>query len=485
MSPLPFPARLSASVRDAAKVSLAGLPLLFAPFFLMALPPGLRFRHRVYTPGETFWLCVCGCLAALPTCREAVLRLRAECAARGLPLPSVSTAAFCRAKKKLPLPWLVGLSGKIAAALENKAPKSWLWLGHTVKLIDGTTLRLADTPSNQARWPQAKSQKPACGFPTMRLVGVFTLATGALLAWATGPLADGEPRLLVEMLLAAFAKGDIALRDRGFSGYGIAAFLHARGVHTVTRIHQRLAVSITTVRRLGTGDRVVRWARPKTPNAGFTQEQWEALPPHLDVRLVTVRIDIPGRRTRKYTILTTLLDARRCPAAALAELYRRRWEVELCLRHIKTTLAFGELRALSPEMALRELAMALIAYNLLRGLMATAAAQHHADPATISFAATVQTLRQFAPALARGRRASRALLQTIADCRLRPRPGRTEPRALKRRGKGYALLNKPRRDMIDTPHRSRHSSTNKTARIPRRRSTPLQNDEPAVIVRMA
>lgn len=485
MSPLPFPARLSASARDAAKVTLAGLPLLFEPFFLMVLPPGLRFRHRVYTPEVTFWLCVCGCLAALPTCREAVLRLRAELAARGLPLPSVSTAAFCRAKMRLPLPWLEGLSGKIAAVLENKASKGWLWLGHTVKLIDGTTLRHADTPSNQARWPQAESQKPGCGFPTMRLVGVFSLATGALLKWATGPLADGEPRLLVGKLLAAFSKGDIALRDRGFSGYGIAALLLARGVHTVTRIHQRLSVSITTVRRLAAGDRVVRWVRPKAPNAGFTREQWEALPPHIDVRLVTVRIDIPGHRTRSYMILTTLLDAGRFPAAALAGLYRRRWEVELCLRHIKTTLPFAELRALSPEMALRELAMALIAYNLLRGLMATAAAQHHADPATISFAATVQALRQFAPILAKGRRTSRALLQTIADCRIRPRPGRTEPRAVKRRSKGYALLNKPRRDMVEIPHRSRHSSPNRTARIPRRRSTHLRNDEPAVIVRTA
>lgn len=485
MIPLPFPARLGSSALRASRVSLAGLALLSAPFLKVVPPKDPRRRNRVYTPELVFWLCVRGCLAALSTCREAVLGLRAEYAVRGLDLPSVSTSAFCRAKRKLPLPWLEGLSGKIAAALESDAVKSWRWLGHTVKVIDGTTLSLADTPANQARWPQSQSQKPGCGFPTMRLVGVFSLATGALLARAIGPLATGERALFTAGLLPSLAKGDIVLQDRGLSGYGMAALLFTRGIQVVTRIHQRLSVSITTVRRNAPGDRIVRWVKPAKPTGKFTGEEWDALPAFIEARVITVRIDIPGCRTPNYTILTTLLGHKRYPAADLAELYRRRWLAELCFRHIKTTMGFGELRALSPEMVLRELALDLVAYNLLRCLMATAAAAHRTDPSALSLAATIQALRQFAQSPGRGSRFIQALLQTIADCRLRHRPGRTEPRAVKRRGKGYPLLNKHRREMIDIPHRSRYSSPKKRAAKPRRRTTPLPHEQPAVIVRAA
>jgi hypothetical protein len=450
--------RTAAALRRACALGPTALAEAFSRLFEIGEPRSAKGRRRLYPLHVTLFLLLSQCLSIAVSCREAVLLLRASRAAAGLPLPGTGTAAYCRARKRLPPAWLESILAAQAAALVNGVPERWRWCGHDVKVVDGTTLRLADTPANQERWPQPASQKPGCGFPSLRIVTVFSLATGALLAKAAGGLAEGEGALL-RSLQGTFAKGDVVLRDRGFADYATAAALLAAGVHSVVRIHQRLSASIAEVSRTAEGDRIVRWCRPKKPTGGATAEQWSALPETIDVRLVDVTVDIAGFRTRAYTILTTLTDAARYSREDLAELYRRRWEVELDLRDLKTTMGFAELRARSPEMALREIDGALIAYNFVRALMAEAAGPQGPRPRALSFAAAIQALRQFLPAARHLRkRLFDALLKTIRLGALRTRSGRTEPRAVKRRGTGYALLNKPRKDFVDIPHRSRHSA---------------------------
>jgi hypothetical protein len=472
---------LDGAVRRVAVLDACGLAAVFSSRLDLALPQGLRWRQRLFPPLTTFWLFLLQSLSAAVSCREALMRLRAARADARLALPSMATGGYCRARKRLPLAWLDGLLPAQAAALVKEVGRAWRWHGHNVKLVDGTTLRLCDTPANQARWPQQKSQKQGCGFPLLRLVGVFSLATGAMLARAVGSIEQGE-RTLFKTLRSVFARGDVALFDRGFSDFATIASLHAQNVHSVTRIHQRLSVSIHDVRRIAKGDRIVRWTKTASPSCTMTEQEWDALPKHIDVRLVDVLIQIPGIRTKSMTILTTLVDEKRYTAADLAELYRRRWHIELDLRHIKTTMGFDELRARSPEMALRELAVALVAYNFLRALLAKAAAHAGLAPERFSFAAAVQALRQFAPAP--GQRASRrllnALIETLACCILPERPGRTTPRAIKRRGKQYALLNKPRHLFQETHHRSRHHAATRSKR-PIARS-PLRPEDAAVII---
>ena len=462
--------RTAAALGRARALGSAALADAFLRTFAIGEPPGPNWRRRLYPHHTAFFLLLSQCLSMAVSCREAVLLLRASRAASGLPLPGTRTGAYCRARKRLPPAWLGSILATQAAALVNGVPERWRWCGHDVKVVDGTTLRLADTPANQERWPQPKSQKPGCGFPSMRLVAVFSLESGALLAKACGSLAEGEGTLL-KTLRGSLKKGDVLLRDRGFADYEGAAAFHTAGVHSVMRVHQRLKTSICELRRLAEGDRIVRWYRPKKPTGNATIEQWDALPESIDVRLVDVSIPESGFRTRSYTIITTLTDAARYSRGDLAQLYRRRWQVELDLRNIKTTMRFAELRGRSPQMVLLELDAALIAYNFVRALMSAAARPKGPRPTELSFAASVQAIRQFLPAMRRTQKQLlRALIETIRQCPLHQRPGRTEPRAKKRRGTNFALLNKPRKDFIDIPHRSRYSTKNKP---PNTHPTPM------------
>lgn len=476
MAPLPAP-RLGPSAARLRGLTPLALAMLVAPFFTAVLPHGILFRCRLFDPLTTLWLMVLRSLTPKGSCREATIAL---CALGREASPR--SGAFCRARARLPLEWLEALAAVAASGAEKRLSAAHrLWHGFSVKVVDGTTVRLPDTAANQALWPQPDGQKKGCGFPVLRLTGVFSLATGAILGRATGSLQDGESTLFLTQLLSSFGKGDLGLLDRGFSGYGVIAGLFNRGAQVAARLHQRLSVSLVEVRRHGPGDRVMRWPKPRRPNAGFDEGQWAALPESLTVRLVTVHVLVPGFRTRRYTVLTTLTDAARFPASELAELYRRRWQVELFFRHIKTTMGFEELVGRSPAMALRDLAAALLAYNLVRGVMVLAAGA--CDPARLSFAAAAQALRRFSAAARAGTRSTlRRLLETVAACLLPARPDRSEPRAVKRRPKNYQRLTGPRGQMHAPAHRSRHQAPRPQPEKNRRQTNPSLHEEPAVIV---
>jgi hypothetical protein len=333
--------------------------------------------------------------------------------------------------------------------IEDESPETWLWHGRKVRVADGSTITMPDTPANQAAYPQQKSQKPGCGFPIARILVIFSLSVGTVLEAAIGKYKGkqtGENSLFRERH-PILAEGDVVLVDRYFSGWFDIALLRQRGVDTVVRKHQLRPTDFRTGKRLGKEDHLVVWSRPARP-PWMLAEQYCALPATLTLRELRVRVSQPGMRTKSLVVVTTLLDAEQYPADEIALLYRRRWQAELHLRSIKVVLQMDHLRCKTPERVRNEVYMHLTGYNLIRGVMAAAAQQAGKCPWEISFKGTLQTLSQFLPLLLAGVTTEawcEALLAAVAAHVVGDRPDRFEPRRVKRRPKHYLLLQKHRR----------------------------------------
>jgi hypothetical protein len=430
---------------------------------LAATASGAHSRRRLFSLENTFWVFLWQVLRPANACREAVRQFQAWWRALGHPRASASTAAYCQARARLALATLQNLGVALATKLQRNVRHAELWLGRRVTLLDGTGLSMPDTPQNQARWPQWGNQAPGCGFPVLRLGTLFCLASGALLRYAVGNKHQPENHLVRE-LCAALAESDIVLADRGFCSFGLLAVLQARKVDVVVRLHQLRRQDFRRGRRLGPDDRVMTWQRPDARANDPWQPEHPALPAILQVRLVRYRVAVPGFRTRRITLATTLLDAQRFPASALAELYRRRWEIETHYREFKITTGADVLRCRTPKMIEKELAMHVIGYNLVRSVMQESAHRHHVALRTLSFKGALDTLRQFAAVIQTAhprpkwqRQLYQQLLELIAQDLLPARPNRHEPRALKRRPKDYPRLTTPRR-LMHIPRRNRSHS---------------------------
>lgn len=410
---------------------------------------GVGWRHKVFTPLVTLWAFLAQVTGPDGCCRAAVARVLAWLVGCGCPCRP-TTGGYCKARGRLP----EGLPRRLACdtgrALHQQANCGWRWRGRRVKVADGTTISMPDTVANQRAYPQPDAQESGLGFPIVRAVVVFCLATGAALDAALGRYRGkrtGEAALL-RQLGDAFEPGDVVLGDRTFSGFYELAFWQSRGVDAVVRLHQARRADFRTGRRLGREDHVVVWSRPDRPE-WVDDATFAALPRRLEVREVAVRVTQVGFRTRRLVLVTTLRDAATSPASALAELYRARWHAELDLRSLKTTLGMDVLRCRTPGLVRTELWMHLLAYNLIRAVMARAAAEAGCLPRELSFAGAVQAVRAFGDRLAEAISAQavelrRGLLVMIGRQRVGNRPDRIEPRARKRRPKHGALLTVPR-----------------------------------------
>ncbi len=329
-------------------------------------------------------------------------------------------------------------------------------------------ISMPDTEANQNVWPQSTSQKPGLGFPLMKLVGLFSLSSGALLDHAVGNLQVHENQLFRKME-NRFERGDVVLADRGFCSYTALASLCERGVDSVMRMHSARKVDFRKGRRLGNDDRIVRWKKPhpyQRPQ-GYNKEEFDALAETLEVRIIRLQVAASGFRTKTVTLVTTLLDALIYPADAIRELYGKRWTVELHFHQIKTIMALDVLRCKSPEMIERELLIHLIAYNMVRVLMQRSAHLHRVSLTRISFKGTLDTARHFANVIHAAAHTPRhqqklidQMLSIIASDLVPERLTRSEPRAKKRRPKNYQLLTKSRHLMGHLPHRNRPGKSN-------------------------
>lgn len=411
---------------------------------------GVKWRDCVYTPLLTLWAFLGQVISPDGSCRAVVARVLAWLVSRGEPTCTPETHPYCKARQRLPQSLFVRLVRETGRALQQAALADWRWRGRRVKLVDGTTVTMPDTEENQAAYPQQPQQQPGLGFPIARLVVVFCLACGTVIDAALGRYQGkktGENALL-RTLADAFEPGDVLLADRYFSGYFDIAFWQQRGVDVVTQLHQRRRCDLRRGRRLGRNDHVVVWAKPQRPK-WMDEATYAAMPHQLVVREVRVRVPVAGFRTKVVVVVTTLLDADTYSARDLAELYRARWHAELDLRSLKVTLGMDVLRCKSPEMVRKEIWAHLLAYNLIRTLMAQAADQTGCTPRDLSFKGTVQILQAFAERLldAKGQTLEELyawLLLAIGAQQVNDRPDRIEPRARKRRPKQYPRLMQPR-----------------------------------------
>jgi hypothetical protein len=422
-------------------------------------------RDRLFSPLVTFWAFLAQVLSPQSACRDAVRKAQAWWSlARRVPI-SANTSAYCQARTRLSEQTLEAIHRQTTLRLECNVPTQSLWFGRRVKIVDSTCCSLPDTAQNQQLYPQSRSQKPGCGFPMMKLVGLFCLASGAFLAVVRGTLRMHESQLF-RQLWPYLNPSDILLSDRGFCSFFSIGSLQQRGVDSVMRLHQRRRVDFRCGKRLGKNDRLLNWTKPTECPPTLSAEQFHALPDSLSLRQIKLEPKIKGFRVHTIILVTTLLDPQAFPAQALGELYFRRWSVELHFREIKTLLGLDILRCLSPQMIHKELLLHLIAYNLIRCLMQHAAIAHQLDLSRISFKGTLDTLRHFAEVIraahSKPRQQAhlyREMLRLIALDQLPIRPQRSEPRAKKRRPNNYQLLTKPRKSMLITQHRNRHKAT--------------------------
>ena len=416
-------------------------------------------RHGVYSAAVMLWSFLGQVLrdGKEASCQAAVARVAAYCQQERIAPPTSDTGDYCRARAKLSEAALRELSGEVAAELEASAEEDWLWKGKHAKLIDGFTFTMPDTPENQAEYPQQKSQKRGVGLPIARAVVIVSLATACAMDLALGPYSGkqtGEPALL-RKLFERLDAGDVAVMDRYYCSFLMIALLLAQGTQVCARKHQRRHTDFRRGKRLGKYDHIITWTRPARPD-WMDEATYQRIPETLELREIRYNVVESGRRTRSIDVITTLTDAEQYTKEDIAQLYGFRWNSELDIRSIKASLNLGHVRCKSPEMVRRELWTTLLGYNLIRTTAAAAALLHGKQPRQISFTGTCQyVLASWMLHAGRQILASQLLdhcltmLRHIATCEVANRPGRLEPRVLKRRKHGYPLMQKPRKTLRD------------------------------------
>src|SRR3954453_15749322 len=419
---------------------------------------GVRYRDRLFNPVTTLWGFLSQALSDDHSCRDAVTRIIAHRAASGLGTCSPNTASYCNARGRLPTGVLCTLARRTAQELQAATAREWKWDGRDVFIADGSHVSMPDTPEDQAVYPQPPTQQPGLGFPLARVVVLLSLATGACQDLAIAPYegkGTGETTLLRAMY-DALKPGDVVLADALFDNYFLVCELRDRGIDIVARA-QYQRVGSQTLESRPDGE-IIRWRRPNKPR-GMTGEQYRRYPETLLMRQVAVDARDKDNRAEQFHVVTTILDAS-IDGGQFGDLYERRWEGEVDIRSIKSTMQMDVLRCKTPEMVRKEIWAHLLAYNLLRTVMAVAAAENGLEPREVSFKGAKQAVTAFAPKIEAARPADRpalieALLAVIAYHRVGDRPGRWEPHARKRRPKPGARPTEPRAEARLPENRSK------------------------------
>jgi hypothetical protein len=458
----PRGSRTALAVRRVRSHTLCQLETCFAPWVPPALFPKAadhqNSRDRHYTRWRTFWCMLWQGLNPDASGREVVRQLLALFRLEDGPSLSPEDGAYCRAKARLPLSEFPKALTATAQAADQLAPALTPLQGRPLKAIDGSAVTLPDTPKNRHAYPPLQcADTPS--FPMMRLVVLFSLLSGAISALTQGSLGVSELSLF-SLLSSQLAPGDILLGDRGFGCYPVVALLlHRLKVDFIGRTTRSID-GRRRLKRLAKNDWLILWKKGPKPSAWLSALQWAGLPAEMTLRAVKGRCYHKGFRVRQVTVVTTLLDPQLYPAQEILQAYLRRWRLEMCLDDLKTTLKMDMLRSRSPEMAQKEIHLRLIAHNLIRCLMAQAASAHAMPLEQISFKGSLDALRQFAQAMARARSQKKRrqlwdeLLDTLAADALPDRPGRREPRAVKRKKNKYPRLDAPRHQFRDHPKRN-------------------------------
>jgi len=390
------------------------------------------------------------------SCQSAVAAVITYQQLAGLPTPTADTGDYCRARDKLSEEALRDLTVEVAEELEQQADASWLWKGRHAKLVDGFTFTMPDTPANQDEYPQQASQKEGIGFPIVRACVILSLATACAMDLAVGPYTGKETgeTALLRSLLDSFQAGDVVVADRFYCSFMMIALLLSRGVDVCARLHQRRHVDFRRGKRLGKYDHLVEWKRPAKPD-WMDEAVYALIPEKIVMREIRFNVFQPGFRVEVLTIVTTLTDPEAFSAEDIARLYGYRWHSELDIRAIKQSLNLDHARCKSPKMVRKELWTTLLGYNLVRTVGASAAVLYGRKPRQISFTGTCQHLLHSWMVLSANLlspevslRLCQTLLERISRVIVANRPGRIEPRVLKRRRHRYPLMKVVRAELI-------------------------------------
>ncbi|MGB7343793.1 MAG: IS4 family transposase [Pirellulaceae bacterium] len=405
---------------------------------------------RVYNTSATLWVFLSQVMSIHHGCVSAVAKLITYRVANRQRACSAQTGAYCIARDKLDEQAMQRLVTASGDAIENKSPEHWLWLGHRVITADGATVTMADTPENQAAYPQLSSQAPGCGFPILRVVVLFALSTGVVLEMAMGKY---KGKLTHEVSLfrqidEIIEETDVFLADRAYAGWFEMARMIERGAHVVVRKHQMRKSDFRTGIRYGKDDHSIQIDKPSRPK-WMSKQEYETYPEFITIREVRIRVENKGFRTRAIIVHTSLLDDTEYTKEDIAALFRRRWQAELHLRSLKTIMQMEHLRCKKPHRVRNEIRCHMLAYNLIRGVMAESALEAEIEPWQISFKSTLTTVSDMLPVLGLISNVDElcsVLYRCCAQHIVGNRPGRYEPRVLKRRPKKYKLMQKPRHD---------------------------------------
>ena len=412
--------------------------LLTAPDLFDALEASLPdHRERLFPPTETLSMFMAQAMKPDRSCQGIVDDVAVKRLLHGLPLCSTKTGAYCKARQRLPVEMVSRMATTTGHLIAKKVPDRWRWFGRRVRLVDGTTVTLPDTPANQATYPQQSGQKPGVGFPICRIVGITCLASGALLNAVMGNFKGkgGSEQTLLRTLLDTLETGDLLLGDAYYATYFLLAELRLRGMDAVFEQHgaRKRSTDFRRGKNLGSRDHLITLTKPKIRPEWMTAEQYESAPDSLIVR----ELEVGGK-----VLVTTLLCPKKIPKIALKALYKRHWQVELDIRNIKTTLGMETLSCKTPQMGEKEMWVYLLAYNLIRLIMLQSALLADVLPRSLSFKHTLQLWLAAGDILSHADDKENAadFLRLVAEQTVGNRPGRIEPRAIKRRPKNYPLL---------------------------------------------
>lgn len=408
----------------------------------------ISWRKRLFSPAVTVWAFLSQVVDQDNRCASAVSRIIAWLAAEDQPLPSADPSAYCQARQRLAEGLFRRLLHTVSDRLQAQVSKAQLWQGHRVFLVDGSTTVLPDTPENQAVYPQHANQAEGCGFPLARFVCLFSMDTAAVHEVQIGSYHTHE-LTLARSIYPQLQPGDVVMGDSLFCTYVDIAHLQPQGINVVFCMHGARTVDFRRGQKLGPHDHLVEWRKPRYAPAGISPEQFARLPDKLQLRELRYTIQPLGGRAKKITLATTFLDPCAYPQPMLAALFARRWEAELDLRHLKTTLGMEMLTTHTPEMIRKELLAHLLAYNLIRSLLWDAGHKYAVDPLRLSLQNALRHLRHFLPELAHASAQIRhrlydRLLFTIAREVVPKRTRPSQPRMRKRRPKPFPLMKKPR-----------------------------------------
>ncbi len=412
----------------------------------------IEYRKRLYDPIITLWGFIHQVLDPDKSCKNAVSFILSILYDSIEKLPSGNTGAYCKARKRLSLGFIIRLFRKTGKTIHQKASDGFLWCNRHVFLVDGSTFSIYDTPENQQEYPQAKNQHEYHGFPVARILGIFCLATGAVIDAAISSLCMSEISLF-RMLYSRLNPGDVALGDKLFGSYGDIALLSQRGIDSVFRMHHLRKTDFRRGKRLGSKgiyDHLVTWKKPRKGTLHLAPELYARLPETMLVREIRYFIHIKGFRTKKVTLVTTLLDHHIYTYELLAELYGLRWQVEIDLRHLKTTMKMEHIHSKTPEMVRKEFYIHLLAYNLIRATLWEAGIKHSVHPLRLSYKGAIQHVLNSVPILAIMKDRDiiyGVMLTIISRGKLLERPFRVEPRMVRSKKRQFPRLTRPRQEI--------------------------------------